>query len=62
MSIVQVVTEKHLFKDAVVLKPQGQYRSVAVIFWPIGDSMPIAYEEDKLDGDFETASRNVVSA
>mmetsp|Transcript_13300 Transcript_13300/g.16870 ORF Transcript_13300/g.16870 Transcript_13300/m.16870 type:complete len:191 (-) Transcript_13300:693-1265(-) len=58
LSIVQVVTEKHLFKDAVVLRPSNKNSSIVVIFWPVGDSMPISYEEENATGDFESAMKN----
>ena len=59
LSIVQVVTEKHLFKDGIVLRPckslvifstmltnflltaNNKFKSIVMIFWPVGDSMPI---------------------
>lgn len=55
LTIVQVVTEKHLFKDAVVLRNHGNFKSLVCIFYPVGDSMPVAYEEDNPTGDFESA-------
>lgn len=57
LSLVQVVTEKHLFKDAVVLRNQGQHKSFVCIFTPVGESLPIAYEEENPNGDFESAAR-----
>ena len=53
-----MVTEQHLFKDAVILRTQGQHRCIAVIFWQVGDALPISYEADNLNGDFETAAKN----
>jgi len=59
LSIVQLVTEKHLFKDAIVLmNGKTIYSCVVLILWPVGDSMPIAYEEENPNSDFETAMRN----
>lgn len=55
LTIVQVVTEKHLFKDAVVLRNHGNHKSLVCIFWLFGDAVPVAYEEENLTGDFETA-------
>jgi len=28
---------------------------MVVVFWPSGDSIPVAYEEENTNGDFESA-------
>ena len=56
LQIVQLVTEKHLFKNAVVLRNINANRTLVIIFSQVGDSMPISYEEDNPNGDFASAS------
>ena len=53
-----MVTEKHLFKDAIVLANHGKYKSFVCLFQPAGESLPIAYEEDNANGDFESAAQH----
>ena len=55
LQIVQLVTEKHLFSDAVVLRNINANRSLVCILTKVGASMPISYEEDNPNGDFESA-------
>ena len=58
LTIVQVVTEKHLFRDAVVIRNQGNHKSVVCIFSLPSDPLPVVYEEDNPNGDFESAARH----
>lgn len=57
LTIVQVVTEKHMFKDAVVLSNLNANRSYVCIFSLVGESLPVAYEEEHAMGDFESAMK-----
>lgn len=55
---MQVVTEKHMFQNAVVLRNINANRSLVCLFSKVGESMPISYEEENPNGDFESAQRN----
>ena len=47
MNIVQIVSEKHIFKDAIILKHEGKENSgkfLALVLSPADESWPISYE------------------
>lgn len=58
LTIVQVVTEKHMFKDAIVLSNLNKNACYVCIFSPVGESLPVAYEEENVMGDFESAMKS----
>ena len=47
MNIVQIVSEKHIFKDAIILKQEGKETSgkfLALVLSPDDSAWPISYE------------------
>ncbi len=56
LSIVEVVTAKHIFKTMIVLK-SNPTQSLMLFINKEGESLPLAYEENK-DSTFESAKRN----
>ena len=54
LCIVQVVTGKHVFADAVLVR-SGKISSTALVFLKVDGPVPLVYEENNLQGDFEGA-------
>ena len=54
LCIVQVVTGKHVFADAVLVR-SGKISSTALVFLKVDGPLPLVYEENNPNGDFEGA-------